>query len=92
MIGYTRKLAVDSAARGVRANSICPGFIVTDLNRGALEKIEADPEQKVVFHARNPLGLGRPSDVAYATWFLCSEEARWITGVDLSVDGGYTTL
>ena len=92
VIAYTRNLAVDYARAGVRANCICPGFVETDINRDSLRALQADPGAWRIFQSRHPLGLGRPEDVARAAWFLCSGEARWITGVDLSVDGGYTAL
>lgn len=92
VIGYTRNLAVDYARHGIRANCVCPGFVETDINRASLAKIKADPVRWEAFLRTHPLGLGTPEDVAHAALFLCSDEARWITGVDLSVDGGYTAL
>ncbi|MBC8328346.1 MAG: SDR family oxidoreductase [Planctomycetes bacterium] len=88
VIGYTRNLAVDYAPHGVRANAGRPGFIVTAIHRHPLpapgEPGPAEPG------AQPPPGLGEPEDAAAAIWFLCSDDSRWITGVDLSVDGGYT--
>ncbi len=88
VIGYTRNLAVDYAPHGIRANAVCPGFIVTDINRASLEGLGEEGLRALV--AKHPLGLGEPEDAAAAIWFLCSDDSRWITGVDLSVDGGYT--
>ncbi|MBL7007683.1 MAG: SDR family oxidoreductase [Planctomycetes bacterium] len=88
VIGYTRNLAVDYAPHGVRANAVCPGFIVTDINRHSLTALGERGLAELV--AKHPLGLGEPEDAAAAIWFLCSDDSRWITGVDLSVDGGYT--
>ncbi len=88
VIGYTRNLAVDYAKDGIRANAVCPGFIVTDINRHSLAALGEDGLAALV--AKHPLGLGEPEDAAAAIWFLCSDDSRWITGVDLSVDGGYT--
>ncbi|KAA3604334.1 MAG: SDR family NAD(P)-dependent oxidoreductase [Planctomycetota bacterium] len=90
VVGYTRNIAVDYARFGIRANSVCPGFVETDINREALHNMRSDPERWSQFMAHNPLGFGQPEDVANACLFLCSDEARWITGIDLSVDGGYT--
>lgn len=88
VIEYTRNLAIDYAKDGIRANCICPGFVITDINRDWLEALpEATHAQLLDKH---PLGLGTPEDVAAAILFLCRAESRWITGVDLSVDGGYT--
>jgi NAD(P)-dependent dehydrogenase (short-subunit alcohol dehydrogenase family) len=88
VIGYTRNLAVDYAPHGIRANAVCPGFIVTDINRHSLAALGEEGLAALV--AKHPLGLGRPEDAAAAIHFLCSDDSRWITGVDLSVDGGYT--
>lgn len=85
---YTRNLAIDHAAAGVRANCICPGFVVTDLCRPWLEALPQ--AERAALIAKHPLGLGQPEDIAETVYFLCSDGARWITGVDLSVDGGYT--
>jgi meso-butanediol dehydrogenase/(S,S)-butanediol dehydrogenase/diacetyl reductase len=92
VIGYTRNLAVDYGRNGIRANCLCPAFVETDINRDALEAIKKDESSWQAFVERHPIGLGTPRDVANAALFLCSDEARWITGVDLSVDGGYTAL
>jgi NAD(P)-dependent dehydrogenase (short-subunit alcohol dehydrogenase family) len=87
VIEYTRNLAVDYAADGLRANCVCPGFVVTDINRDWLASLPEERHARLV--SEHPLGLGRPEDVAAAVLFLCRPESRWITGVDLAVDGGY---
>lgn len=88
VIQYARNLAIDYAKHGIRANSINPAFVVTDMTRDWLEsRPEGVLEQIVSAH---PLGLGTPDDVANAAWFLSTGESRWITGVDLSVDGGFS--
>ncbi|HEX9792381.1 MAG TPA: SDR family oxidoreductase [Planctomycetota bacterium] len=89
VVGYTRNLAIDYARFGVRANALSPAFVETDINRASLHAVKADPERWQALLDLHPLGLGRPQDVAHAALFLCSDEARWITGVDLPVDGGY---
>jgi NAD(P)-dependent dehydrogenase (short-subunit alcohol dehydrogenase family) len=84
--GMTRALAVELAPEGIRVNCIAPGFIITDMSSGALEK-DAPRKQKVV--SRTPLGrLGTPDEVAEAAFFLVSDAASFITGVVLPVDGG----
>jgi len=88
VIEYTRNLAIDYGKEGIRANCVCPGFVVTDINRAWLEALP--PEQHARLVGEHPLGIGTPPDVAAAILFLCQPGARWITGVDLSVDGGYT--
>lgn len=85
----TRSVALDYARHGVRVNAVCPAFVETDLNREWL----ADLRERGGYEAlvkTHPLGLGEPDDVAYAAMFLASDEAKWITGVALPVDGGAT--
>jgi len=84
--GMTRAMAVELAADGIRVNCIAPGFIKTNMSSLALDK---DPERKKKVLTRTPLArLGRPEEVANAAYFLVSEEASYITGVVLPVDGG----
>lgn len=84
--GMTRAKAVELSPFGVRVNCIAPGFIYSDMSAGALNK---DPERKAKVLGRTPMGkMGQPEDVANAAYFLCSDEAAYITGVVLPVDGG----
>lgn len=88
VIGLTRSVAVDAAARGVRCNAVCPGFIETDMTRAILEK---DPARRAKIEGRIPGGIwGTPQDVAAAVHFLASPASRYINGVALPVDGGYS--
>jgi NAD(P)-dependent dehydrogenase (short-subunit alcohol dehydrogenase family) len=85
-------LALDGAKAGIRANCVCPGFTETPM----LERfLGAQPEPgaaRVGATALHPLGrLGRPSDVADAFVYLASDEASWVTGSALVVDGGLTS-
>ncbi|HOO98858.1 MAG TPA: SDR family oxidoreductase [Bacteroidales bacterium] len=84
--GMTRAMAVELAEMGIRVNCIAPGFIRTNMSSVALEK-DAERKEKVL--SRTPLGrLGKPEEVANAAYFLVSDEASFITGVVLPVDGG----
>jgi len=84
--GMTRAMAVELSPIGIRVNCIAPGFIYSDMSSKALNN---DPERKAKVIGRTPLGkLGKPEDVAHAAYFLCSEEAGFITGAVLPVDGG----
>ncbi len=86
IIGLTRTLAVHYAGDGIRANAIAPGLIDTQM-AGRAKANPALLEQVALWQ---PLGaLGQPQDVASAAVFLGSDEARFITGVVLSVDGGW---
>jgi 3-oxoacyl-[acyl-carrier protein] reductase len=80
---FTRALAVELASRNVTVNAIAPGFIDTDMTAGLPQ------EWKEKLLAAIPLGrLGKPEDVAAAVRFLASEEAGYITGHVLNVNGG----
>jgi 3-oxoacyl-[acyl-carrier protein] reductase len=83
IIGFTKSLARELGSRGVRANVVAPGYIHTRLT-------DVLPEEATsVMLTNTPLGkLGDPEDVAGAVRFLCSDEASFITGEVLLVDGG----
>jgi NAD(P)-dependent dehydrogenase (short-subunit alcohol dehydrogenase family) len=84
----TKGMALDYAPQGVRVNAICPAFVETELNRDFLAELRRTGEIAALV-GRHPLGfLGEPDDVAYAAVYLASDEARWITGLALPVDGG----
>lgn len=84
--GMTRALAVELSPVGIRVNCIAPGFIATAMSSTALDN---DPERKQKVLSRTPMGkLGKPEDVASAAYFLTTEEAAFMTGAILPVDGG----
>jgi 3-oxoacyl-[acyl-carrier protein] reductase len=83
IIGFTKALARELGTRGVRANVVAPGYVKTRLT-----EVISDEMRKLML-ANTPLGrLGKPEDVAGAVRFLCSDEAAFITGEVLLVDGG----
>jgi 3-oxoacyl-[acyl-carrier protein] reductase len=83
VIGLTKSIAKEVGSRGITANAIAPGFIETRMTE------QLDEKQRQALLERIPLGsLGTPRDVAEAVAFLASEEARYITGQVLNVDGG----
>ena len=82
----TRALSVELASHGIRVNSICPGVTDTPLAGYAL----ADPAKRASIEKLVPLGrVGKPEDIAAAAVFLASDDASYITGEALVVDGGY---
>lgn len=83
----TRSLALELASQKIRVNAVAPGVVTTPMSEEMLGKLTT--EQVDMLRARHPLGFGKPEDVAGAVMFLLSEEARWITGVVLPVDGGF---
>ncbi|MFC1955520.1 3-oxoacyl-[acyl-carrier-protein] reductase [Chloroflexota bacterium] len=83
IIGFTKTIAKEVASRGITANAIAPGVIETQMTQQLDEKQRQELKQHI------PLGyFGSPQDVAEAVAFLASEEARYITGQVLGVDGG----
>jgi 3-oxoacyl-[acyl-carrier protein] reductase len=83
VIGFTKSLAKELGPRGITVNAVAPGFIPTDLTADLPEELRQEGIR------RTPLGrLGQPEEVAYAVAFLASDEAAFITGAVLPVDGG----
>ncbi|MGG1658354.1 SDR family NAD(P)-dependent oxidoreductase [Brevibacillus sp. NRS-1366] len=81
----TRSIAVTYANQGIRVNAVCPGYIETPLLR------DLSDEMVLLRVSKHPMGrMGRPVEVAHACLFLASEEASFVTGINLFTDGGYT--
>jgi len=84
---FTKSLAVEYARKNVRCNCVNPGII----NSGMIKPYLDDPQARKVLEERLPLArIGEPEDIANAVLFLASDEANWITGTILNVDGGKT--
>lgn len=88
LIAGSRSLACELAKKHIRVNTISPGVIITPINQN-LPHI-ADPEKRSLLEARHLLGFGATEDIANACIYLLSDASRWVTGIDLCVDGGYT--
>jgi NAD(P)-dependent dehydrogenase (short-subunit alcohol dehydrogenase family) len=86
MIALTRQLALEGGPHGIRVNSVSPGVIETPGAQEAFKHVPAFEEgarSKTIINR-----LGSPQDIAWGLVYLCSDEASWITGTDLSIDGG----
>ena len=84
---FTKAIAVEYARKHIRCNCVSPGII----NSGMIKPYLDDPQARKVIEERIPLArIGQPRDVANAVLFLSSDEADWITGTELNVDGGKT--
>jgi NAD(P)-dependent dehydrogenase (short-subunit alcohol dehydrogenase family) len=87
VLSMTREMAVEYARQGIRANSLCPGPIETPL----LEELLSDPDRRARRMVHIPMGrLGRAEELAKAALFLASDDASFMTGAQLVVDGGIT--
>jgi len=81
--GFTKALAQEGAAKGITVNAVAPGYVDTDMVRA----VPANVLEKII--ARIPVGrLGKPEDIARAVLFLVADEAGFVTGTTLSVNGG----
>lgn len=87
LVGMSKALAQEVAARGITVNVIAPGFIATPMTDALTD------EQKAKLAERIPLGrLGQPDDIAAAALYLASDEAGWVTGAVLHVNGGMAMI
>lgn len=84
----TYALALELASQRIRVNAVSAGVVRTPMSESFLSKLTA--EQLSALEARHPMGLGAPEDVVGPVMFLLSDQARWITGTVLPVNGGYS--
>jgi 3-oxoacyl-[acyl-carrier protein] reductase len=83
LIGMTKSVAREFASRGITANCIAPGYVETQMTNKLTDEVKSSLNEQI------PLGrIGNVEDIAYAVAFLASDEASYITGQTLAVDGG----
>lgn len=93
VISLTRSIAIDYATQGIRCNAICPGTVDTPFVAGYLARNFPGREEEVrqQLHARQPIGrMGLPDEIAAAALYLAADEASFVTGSLLVIDGGWT--
>ena len=83
MVGMTKTLAKELGSKGITANVVAPGFIETDMTEAMSSEILAEAAKRLPLRR-----LGRPEEIAHAVAYLASEDAGYVTGQVLTVDGG----
>jgi len=90
VILLTKNLAIDYARKGIRANTICPGFIETPFLVNLYSSEELQPIKEKIIDAHQMGRLGKPDEIANAALFLASDESSFVNGASIVVDGGFT--
>ena len=88
VISGARSMSMELARSDIRVNSISPAMVKTPILEKMFDGIGEEASQNII--KKHPLGIGEPEDVANACVFLLSDAAKWITGTNLVIDGGYT--
>jgi NAD(P)-dependent dehydrogenase (short-subunit alcohol dehydrogenase family) len=88
LLSGVKSMALELAPKKIRCNCILPGIVETEMIKKSFESIPPEAKEKII--NKYPLGLGNPSDVAALVSFLLSDKARWITGGEYVIDGGYS--
>lgn len=88
LISGVKAMALELASKKIRVNCILPGVVETEMSNEMFQKLSEESKKNIV--DMHPLGLGKPEDIAYACVYLLSDSARWITGTNLIIDGGYS--
>jgi NAD(P)-dependent dehydrogenase (short-subunit alcohol dehydrogenase family) len=91
IVNLTRSMALDHAREGIRVNVVCPGSVETEMIHAAWEKFGDVEQARRLWAEKHPLGrIAQPEEVARTILFLASDDASFITGTALTVDGGIT--
>jgi NAD(P)-dependent dehydrogenase (short-subunit alcohol dehydrogenase family) len=95
VIAMTRQLSVDYVQQGIRCNAICPGTVYSPFVEAYVERFHRDTREQTIqeLHARQPIGrMGRPEEIANLAVYLASEEASFMSGSAVVIDGGWTAM
>lgn len=88
LLAGSRAIALELAPKKIRCNCVLPGIVETEMVAQLFETISIEAKERII--AKHPLGLGKPEDIASLIVFLLSDQARWITGGEYIIDGGYS--
>lgn len=88
LISGSKAIALELAKKNIRVNCVLPGVVETEMSNKMFENLPEESKKSI--EEMHPLGLGKPEDIANACAFLLSDAARWITGTNLIIDGGYS--
>jgi len=87
----TKSMALDHAADGIRVNCVCAGSVDTPMLQGEMEEMGGADAVRHLFEEKHPVGrIASPDEIAQAVLYLASDDAAFVTGVALPVDGGLT--
>lgn len=88
VLGLTKAAAVEYGRKGIRINAVCPGIIRTQMTERAIQR---EPRREAIIERAHPIGrIGEPEDVASAVVYLSSDDAAFVIGQSIAVDGGFT--
>jgi NAD(P)-dependent dehydrogenase (short-subunit alcohol dehydrogenase family) len=88
LLSASKALALELASKKIRVNCVSPGMVTTEMSLKILDSISEDSVNEI--KKMHPLGIGSVDDVVNGITFLVSERSKWITGIDLLIDGGYS--
>lgn len=91
LVNLTRAMALDHAREHIRINSICPGFVETEMSMAIVKNSKNPAKALKERYDWHPMGRGgKPEEIAAAALYLASDESEWVTGINMALDGGYT--
>lgn len=88
LIAGSKAIALEFASKKIRCNCVLPGIVETEMVQKLFKSIPIEVKERLI--NEHPLGIGKPEDISALVVFLLSDEARWITGAEYIIDGGYS--
>jgi NAD(P)-dependent dehydrogenase (short-subunit alcohol dehydrogenase family) len=88
LVSGVKAMSLELAKKNIRVNCILPGVVETEMSNEMFQRLSEESKKEII--DMHPLGLGMPEDIANASAFLLSDAAKWMTGSNLIIDGGYS--